>query len=372
MMSNPGHVATGYDTRRPGPFGGPIQPNYPMNQWWVAAASAEVGRTPLSRWLLGKPILLYRKESGAVVALDDRCPHRWAPLSSGYLSGDNIVCGYHGFEFGPNGQCVRIPTQSSVPAKARVASYRLVEQSSLIWIWLGDEVAAETAPGPVAIPFLEDSRFSNVRGYTRMEANYMLLKENVLDLTHFGYVHRNTFQITDWTRAPVVTVEDGQVRFVLDFPECVLPPLFGALTGFGSEKTVSRSNWGCYVNPALHLAGVDFHDPTASTGARQNVAFRIAHATTPVSPTAVHYFWAAGWDVPLTASQMTLLHDTTVKGFKEDEDMLVSIQQRLTDDPWGTQYAEVMASADQPSVQARRQLQMQLDRERSAVKPGGA
>ena len=30
-------------------------------------------------------------------------------------------------------------------------------------------------------------------------ANYMLLKENVLDLTHFGYVHRSTFKILDST-----------------------------------------------------------------------------------------------------------------------------------------------------------------------------
>jgi len=152
-----------------------------------------------------KPILLYRTESGHAVALDDRCPHRWAPLSSGYLAGDNVVCGYHGFEFGPTGQCVKIPTQSSVPAKARVTRYPLVEQNSPIWIWLGDEAAAQGAPPPATIPFLDDARFSTVRGYTRMEANYMLLKENVLDLTHFGYVHRSTFQITDWTRAPVVT-----------------------------------------------------------------------------------------------------------------------------------------------------------------------
>ena len=130
---------------------------------------------------------------------------------------------------------------------------------------------------------------------------------------------------------------------------------------------MNRNNWGCYVNPALHLAGVDFRDPTPTSGARDQVAFRIAHATTQVSPKAVHYFWAAGWDVPLTDDQMRLLNDTTVRGFKEDEDMLVSIQRRLAADPRGTQYAEVMAMSDQPSVQARRQLQIQLDRERVAT-----
>src|ERR1700733_10105608 len=115
-MTKAGDAASiGFDTPRPGPFGGPVQPNYPLNQWWVAATSDEVGRTLLPRWLLDKPILLYRTESGSAVALDDRCPHRWAPLSSGYLAGDNVVCGYHGFEFGPTGQCVKIPTPASIP-----------------------------------------------------------------------------------------------------------------------------------------------------------------------------------------------------------------------------------------------------------------
>ena len=89
----------------------------------------------MQRWILDYPVVLYRKEDGGIVALDDRCPHRWAPLSKGWLEGDTIVCGYHGFRYGPTGRCVRVPTQSSVPAKALVRSYPILERGPLVWIW---------------------------------------------------------------------------------------------------------------------------------------------------------------------------------------------------------------------------------------------
>lgn len=65
-------------------------PNYPKNCWWVAATSEEVDRKPLGRWLLNQPVVFYRKRDGQVVALEDRCPHRWAPLSAGKVVEDSL------------------------------------------------------------------------------------------------------------------------------------------------------------------------------------------------------------------------------------------------------------------------------------------
>jgi phenylpropionate dioxygenase-like ring-hydroxylating dioxygenase large terminal subunit len=77
------------------------------NEWYVAAESAEVGRRPMDRTLLGHGVLLYRKLDGSPVALRNRCPHRSFPLSKGTLKGDDVVCGYHGLQFGSNGRCER-------------------------------------------------------------------------------------------------------------------------------------------------------------------------------------------------------------------------------------------------------------------------
>ena len=69
--------------------------NYPLNCWWVAALSSEVGQTPMERWLLDVPVMLYRTEEGRAVALEGRCPHRGAPLALGCRKGNAIQCGYH-------------------------------------------------------------------------------------------------------------------------------------------------------------------------------------------------------------------------------------------------------------------------------------
>src|SRR5882757_9483931 len=78
---------------------------YIRNAWYVVAWSDEIGRAPLNRTVLGEDVVLYRREDGTAVALADRCAHRAYPLSAGQLVGDNIQCGYHGFEYGRTGGC---------------------------------------------------------------------------------------------------------------------------------------------------------------------------------------------------------------------------------------------------------------------------
>src|SRR3974377_2452185 len=108
------------------------------NCWYVAAQADEVGVAPLGRTLLGEPVVLYRKEDGTAVALEDRCCHRRAPLSKGVLIGDALQCGYHGFPFDAAGACIRIPGQDRVPLGIGVRGYPLVERHAFLWIWMGE------------------------------------------------------------------------------------------------------------------------------------------------------------------------------------------------------------------------------------------
>ncbi len=341
---------------------GRIGANYPRNHWWVVATRDEITREPLQRWVLDLPVVLYRREDGRPVALDDRCPHRWAPLSKGWLDGDELVCGYHGLRFAPEGQCVKVPTQAAIPAKACVHAYPLIERGPLVWIWTGDPAPAADSSPPI-IDWLDADGWSVIGGYMAADCNYMLLKENVLDLTHFGYVHRKTFKILDWDRAPAVKVEDGQVEFRLEFPPTKLAPLFGEISGFG-DKPIARTNWGRSVSPALHVAGQDFTDANAAASERSTAAFRVLHATTPINPTCMHYFFMVAWNLPLSEAQRETMRQTTLTGFQEDKDMLEAIQSQIAGDPRGLCYPEVMVSSDQSAVQARRQLKRHLDAER--------
>lgn len=348
-----------------GPYAGQVNANYPRNQWWVAATADEITRQPMRRWLLDLPVALYRTEAGAVVALDDRCPHRWAPLSKGWLDGDELVCAYHGLRFSALGACVKVPTQAQAPARAKVHSYPVHEIGPLVWIWTGDPALAGASAPPV-VDWHADPGWSIVGGAMEADANYMLLKENVLDLTHFGYLHRNSFKILDWDRAPDVSVNGEQVEFRLEFPPTQLAPMFAALTGFG-DRPIARVNWGRSLSPALHLAGQDFTDPAPRPGARSTAAFRVMHATTPISPTRMHYFWMAAWDLPLTEQQREAMRQTTLDGFAEDKDMIEAIQSTIDRDPRGLHYPEVMVTADRSAVQARRILLRRLDQENKAI-----
>ena len=293
--------------------------NYPRNLWWVAARAEEVTREPLGLWLLDEPVVLFRKEDGSAVALDNRCPHRWAPLSAGKLIGDNIQCPYHGFEYAADGRCVRIPTQEQIPSKACVKSYPVLEQGPVVWIWMGDAEKADPALVPDTT-WLGEAQWSWVSGTETINANYRLLKENVLDLTHVPFVHIN-----------------------------------------------ARKNWGTSYTPAYHRGYVEIVDPQPAPGARDRWLFSVCHMTTPVSPSQFVYRWFMGWDIDLPESYLQAMRDNVPKGFAEDKAILEAVQQMVMRDPRGMHHPEVIVQADQGAIQFRRKLDAQLAAERDTL-----
>ena len=169
---------------------------FPRNCWYVAAWDHEVRRLhPMRRLLLGEPVVLYRVSDGTPVALEDRCCHRHAQLSRGRVRGDTIECAYHGLRFAPDGACVHIPSQTHIPAAARVRSYPVTERYHWIWIWPGDPALADESLIP---DFgVMDHPDWNWRGETLPVAgNAMLVIENLMDLTHLPVLHRTTLADT--------------------------------------------------------------------------------------------------------------------------------------------------------------------------------
>jgi phenylpropionate dioxygenase-like ring-hydroxylating dioxygenase large terminal subunit len=94
---------------------------------------------------------LYRRRDNSVVALEDRCCHRFAPLSHGRLEGDDIRCMYHGIKFAADGRCLEIPAQDVIPEAVRVRAYPAVEKDPWIWVWMGDPAYADSALIPDAL-----------------------------------------------------------------------------------------------------------------------------------------------------------------------------------------------------------------------------
>ena len=277
------------------------------NYWYVAGYDHEVSRRPLGRLVLGQPIVLYRLEDGAPVALEDRCAHRHLPLSMGKLVGDSLQCHYHGLRYDRTGACVRVPGQETIPRSARVKSYPVVERYHWIWIWMGDPALAD----PAAIPdfhWLDDPGWGAKGQYLHVKANWQLMVDNLLDLTHLAFVHETTIGNSALVELAQVKVERRQdnvvvTRWTVDAPA---PPTFVKAGGFTGN--VDRWQMINFSPPAF--LRLDVGATPTGTGAPQGrrvggIGMWNLNAITPETETSSHYFWGQAHDFDIHNPQTT-------------------------------------------------------------------
>jgi phenylpropionate dioxygenase-like ring-hydroxylating dioxygenase large terminal subunit len=344
--------------------------NWPYNSWWVAAHGSELSQQPVMRWILEMPIALYRTEEGAPVALHNRCPHRWAPLHLGEVSGKDIICPYHGMQFAPSGQCVKVPTQEKTPSAIRVRSFPVVERYGFIWLWTGDVERADPDLIPADLAYLTDPSWHIVWGYMPVGGNYMQMKENVLDLTHFAFLHKNSAQIGGWDRAPKVEVADGRVTYRQLFDMQPLPAIYAIPAGKTPGKLVTRDNWGTQLSPGAHHGAVDMHDPDPEPNGLERFAFKVVHLTTPVSIGKTHYYWAMARDhgEPFDYAAMRAQADVI---FGEDIAITEASQQMARCSIDQDQAVEFSVTADRAAIEGRRLVQAMVKAERQQVAEAG-
>ncbi|GAA2113106.1 aromatic ring-hydroxylating dioxygenase subunit alpha [Kitasatospora saccharophila] len=326
---------------------------FARNQWYVAAYTTEVGDDLLGRTILGEPVVLYRsREDGRAIALADRCVHRRFPLSESRREGDSIMCGYHGFTYDRAGACVSVPGQTRVPRTARVASYPVVEQDSLVWIWVGDPAAADASRVPRA-PHLVDPAMTTVRGMEPIDADYGLLVDNLLDLSHETYLHGGYIGTPEVAATPITTEVDeeaGVVRVSRHMADAECPPFYARSTGI--EGRISRLQDIEYFAPCLYL----LHSRITPVG-RSAPVFRteITYAITPSAPGKVYDFWAVSRDFAVGDEEVTaFLRDFNHTVVMQDVDALNLLQRALDTEPGP--YQELSINIDTGALAARRIL----------------
>lgn len=160
--------------------------------WYPILKAADVGAEPKPFTLLRKNIVVWRTPDGSLACLQDRCCHRTAKLSLGFVEDGNIVCGYHGWTFDAAGTCVRIPQledDQPISARARVTSYRTAEKYGYVWVAL-----AEPLNDIPDFPEASQEGFRQVdQFYETWNIGALRLMENSFDNAHVAYVHRGTF-----------------------------------------------------------------------------------------------------------------------------------------------------------------------------------
>jgi phenylpropionate dioxygenase-like ring-hydroxylating dioxygenase large terminal subunit len=331
--------------------------NYPLNCWYVAATSDEVGEELLARTVLGQPVVLYRLRSGQVAALEDRCPHRSLPFSAGTLAGDEVVCGYHGMAFGADGRCLRVPSQENVPYGARARSFPVRNEPPFVWIWLGHPATA-TLSDPPALPWLADPAWDTFGETMQVDANYLLLHENALDLTHFPHVHPGLSPEPYLTVPPPleIAVSETSVAYYRDFPPAKLVDWQAQTTGLAQDREYTQRESGEFVSPGLH---VDRMHILADGRSHDKILVR---AFTPVSPRSTAVFWRVSRNYltgkPQITERLREVHRATLLA---DKPLLEAIQARA--DSFGAG-EEFNVSADTAALRALRIIDDMLAAER--------
>lgn len=160
--------------------------------WHPVARSNEVAEAPLRSVLLGTPWVLFRS-GGQLRAFEDRCPHRFAPLSLGSREGDGLRCAYHGWRFGPDGRCVEIPALgegAAIPRRACLAAPAGIEERhGIVFLAPKEPIAPLGAIAEADDPCYMAGELPTLS----VRASAGLLADNFLDVAHFPFVHKGTF-----------------------------------------------------------------------------------------------------------------------------------------------------------------------------------
>ncbi len=304
------------------------------NAWYIAAWADQIEAGELyARIFLGEPVVLYRTEDGTIAALEDRCCHRFAPLSRGRLEGDNLRCMYHGLMFDPSGACIEIPGKARISERYRVRRYPVVEQQNLIWIWMGDEALADPAD-IIDWPYLDDPAWPYEGGYLHYKSDYRLVVDNFLDFSHLPYLHEKTIGTASYAeQRPRITHTEFGLHIENTTADTPPTPAFAAYGNFAGN--VDR--WSIYD---FHIRGnclvADFGmapmGEGGHTGDRRNaIQFRHLSALTPETEKSCHYHFCQprdfGLDVEGLDQQML---SVIVNAFHEDKDM-IEAQQLIVD-----------------------------------------
>ena len=344
---------------------------FPVNTWYVACSSDElIDDKPLGRTICNRPMVFFRPAPGQVAAVEDFCPHRGAPLSLGRVCDGKLVCGYHGLEMGCDGRAGAMPGQR-VGAFPAVASYPVQERYGFVWVWPGDKTQAD----PAAIPHLQwhdHPEWAYGGGLYHVKADYQLMIDNLMDLTHETYVHAGSIGQPEIDETPCkTTTQDNEVvtsRFMHDIPA---PPFWrAALRAKGLADDVPVDRWQiCRFTPPSHImievgvahAGHGGYDAPPE----HKVYSVVVDFITPETDRSMWYFWGMARKFkPEDAALTAQIREGQRKIFSEDLEMLERQQKNIEAFP-GRKLLKL--NIDAGGVQSRRIIERLVAAEQAAA-----
>ncbi|MCG2592403.1 aromatic ring-hydroxylating dioxygenase subunit alpha [Ramlibacter sp. XY19] len=299
---------------------------FPSDQWWVAGFGWELKDKPLARTLLGVPLVLFRTPEGQVAALEDRCCHKELPLSLGAIEPRGLRCGYHGLLFDCAGTCIEVPGQAMIPPKARVRAYELRERDQILWIWFGATPDSRPVDEPPAYRFHGDPEYSFGGDMVHYDAPYQLVHDNLLDLSHLGYVHVHTIGGNPGVHmnAQMKVTQDGDVvKVVRHMRGSEAPPTYAQAWPFKGRIDRWQEIEFHVSHMRIWTGAVDEGEAPLDDPQRGGFHMRGFHGVTPETATTSHYFWTISTNPRSNREEVTkVVVDQTARTFLEDKDII--------------------------------------------------
>jgi phenylpropionate dioxygenase-like ring-hydroxylating dioxygenase large terminal subunit len=354
-----------------------LQHTFLKSCWYVAGWSSDLPANQLLACTIAdESIVAYRKRDGSMAALEDRCCHRFAPLSLGRLEGDDLRCMYHGLKYHSSGACIEIPGQKVVSRKMRVKSYPVLEKHGWIWIWIwmGDPALADPSLVPAAVG-PEDPAWTLRCGQMDYQSNCLLINDNLTDFTHLAYVHAKSFGTSEEfarTRPTVTEIPRG-----IRVQRWVLQPIVDDLSIQVPDGAVRGNElWQSYdfVAPGILLMynatyppGTaernERHAPGPESGVPTSTSFT-SQAVTPLTATTSRYFFSWGPRTePGSDAVAERMFQVALEAFGEDKRMIEAQQRNIDKDP---NRRELLTSADAGPVLMRKVIDRLIKQEREA------
>jgi phenylpropionate dioxygenase-like ring-hydroxylating dioxygenase large terminal subunit len=241
--------------------------------WYPVAHISEVDEKPLSRHLLGVELVIWSTGPGEVAAAVNRCPHRDARLSTGWIDECNLVCPYHGWSFGADGAAAHIPQMSpgsTYPARAALTTFSAQERYGWVWVCISDEPLLDIPE----IPEFESEGWRLIREpESDWNCTSLHLIDNNIDPAHIAFVHRESFGSPEKPDVEVPSVERRRpgLRFGYVVPVEGRPGELGSAT----IRTTSNQLHG----PFIMLNRITYPD---------GVQHLMVKACTPSTSTTTH------------------------------------------------------------------------------------
>ena len=171
-----------------------------LRRYWhpVAPATAVNDENPILKVrLLGEDLVLFQMkllegETDIRYGLvGESCPHRLVSLSFGRADAHGIRCPYHGWKFGPTGQCIEQPAEpkeSTYKDRIKHIAYPVQKLGGLLFAYMGP-LPAPLLPHWDVLAREDGKRWGVVESV--INCNWLQPMENSVDPAHLYWLHGN-------------------------------------------------------------------------------------------------------------------------------------------------------------------------------------